>query len=133
MAYANSITFYGWLKNDAVQTVQYILKDDKIKSPQFLFENKKEIEEHLSKKISNDKIKLKINKFEGGLSSDTFEIYLFFGKQLSHESCGDDDISDASFTLEDIKNFIDMSFAIKNITNPKNKPKLINLIVSDTK
>lgn len=133
MAYANSIVFYGWLEDDAVHTINHILGENKYKTSKCLIDNEKKIEQCLKKKINNDGIKLFINIFEGGLNSDEYKVCLYFNKYKECQSSSDDDIDDCSFSLDDIKEFMDMSFAMKNVTDHKCKPKLINLVVSDSK
>ncbi|ARF08267.1 hypothetical protein Catovirus_1_317 [Catovirus CTV1] len=133
MAYANSVVFYGWLGNDAIQTVSYILNDKKISSKKYLLDNKDKLQDQLNKKLMSTKIRLTIAEFEGGLFSNKNEVFLHFDKSISTTSSDDDDICYCFYTLENLKNLMDMSFKIKDITDPKIKPKLINLVVSDTK
>lgn len=133
MAYANSVVFYGWLGKDALHTVNHILGKNTCKNIDDMLNNKDDLMGKMNKKINNEKLKIAIDKFEGGLCSDEKQIYLYLGKTITCCSGSDDDIDSSSYTLDELKQFLDMSFAMKNITDHKCKPKLINLVVSDSK
>lgn len=105
MAYANSLVFYGWLESEALDTVNFILGKNTCATLDMLYKNRKDIEEKINKKINNDKTKMMIGKFDGGMSSDEKYIYLHIGKVLNSQSCGDDDIDKNSYTLDELKFF----------------------------
>ena len=133
MAYANTLMFYGWSGDDALHTVNHILSKDKCESLELLLEDKDSILIKLNATVNKKNVIFNIDEFEGGLDSDERVIYLSIGKILKGQSCGDDDIDEKSFSLKELKEFINMSFAIKDFTDFNRKPKLIQLVVSDTK
>ncbi len=132
MAYANSIMFYGWLGDDALHTIKFLLPNENYTSIKLIMKNNK-IDEKLNNKINDNNIAIKIGTFRGGSNSEESKLYLSIGKVLESTSCDDSDICDTSYSLEEIKNFMNMSFSIRGMTNSKYKPKLYNLVVTDTK
>lgn len=137
MSYANCIVFYGWLEDDSKEIINSLLK----KNCNSLFKkltkddkyNKNSIIKKINQELEKHKINLKFSIFEGGYSSNEFKCFLHFGQTKSITSANDDEIEDLSFSIKELKSFINESSKFcKEHPDIKN-PKLIYLIVSDEK
>jgi len=143
MAYANSTLLYGWSNDDAKNIIKRLFEG---RNPSIISQsdlNKlfqkldKDDNNGICKTINNKlkevNIKLTFNIFEGGLSSDEYACYLHFGKSKTNQSCNGDDISEQSFTIKELKSFIQESFQFNKDYPGLTQPKLIHLTVADEK
>lgn len=127
MAYANSVMFYGWSGKDATDVTKTLVSEN--------VSQKTKLNEDALKNLNNKlaEFELLFSYFDGGLSSNGSEPYLFFKTVKACQSCGDDDIDENGFTLIEIKEFINLSFQIHKKYPSLVKPMMKNLVVSDTK
>jgi hypothetical protein len=163
MAYANSIILYGWTNDDAKETVAKLFNLESVPEPVVATKTKGKsvakpavpissysnneyfkglskdddlkIVDKINKRLKDEKFDMKFGIFEGGISSDEYMCYLTFNGSKENQSCDSDDISEKSFTIKEIKKFLDDSFKFSK-DHPNiviKQPKLIHLTVSDSK
>ena len=144
MAYANSVLFYGWSGKDSEAIIEKLLDNESLelirgleikKSSHADHKRYKAVIELINKKLDNSKANIKFGIFEGGLSSNEYKCYLYFGSFKTNESSNSDDISETSFTIKELKNFFNLSFKF-NKDHEKEKmsrPNFIHLTVADDK
>jgi hypothetical protein len=129
MAYANSITYFGWDNGDVATILTKLVDKDCTK---LITKSEKNVVA-LNKKIAEKKLPFKYDVFKGGMGSKAFEPYLYFDKIIENQSCNSDDISTSGFDLKEIKKLLDTSFKFsKDFTGCK-PPGMYTKVNADDK
>jgi hypothetical protein len=156
MSYAVAVNFYGWANDDAVKIVLDLTQYQVLMAPDSDDESRDDSDNDSClqpidnvHQISHDyDVKSKLQQmlnpilsqygltfdlFFGGLQSTKVVPYVSFKNCHYFSSDNDDDIEDTSFTDEEMSEFINQGSRFKSEHQHLPHPKLMSLIVSDSK
>lgn len=148
MAYANSILFYGWSKEDARNVVRALVGEDLVgqvkrkrddedddRNNQVIDIENETLVKRINQKFEELGIGLRFDIFFGGLGCTEAVNYLHFTKHvLANQSCDGSDIGEVSFRNGRLKSMLSVSRHFET-SHPEVivSPRLIHLTVADEK
>lgn len=129
MSYAISILFFGWSGKDAVATLKTLIN----KKPSFDEVSNEVSIAKINQSLTDNSIPLTCGIFKSCMEDDEYEFYLHFEKIKYNSSDNDEDISVATFSIIELKSLMKQSFELKQNYPSIKKPRIISLIVSESK